>query len=241
MAQRQPLTRTELKKMILRVMYELQFGKMSDYASGMNSIIPYWINEYYGVVLTGEEKTIANSAVTDLKAAGLIIKDAAKDDEVFQVLTTMGKVVVEKNQDPDVPVLKLDDIVKNTDLLEMLCHASFNQGDFQTAILEAFGLLDQKMNKTAQLNAAADDLGMEADFKNNAFGPISGKPLILPSKTAPEQKAAQSLTEQAVAFFTNPASRKLINFGDRLEVIKIIAFAELLLEILSKIQIKPNS
>ena len=51
MAQRQPFTRTELKKMILRVMYELQFGKMSDYASGMNSIIPYWINEYYGVQL----------------------------------------------------------------------------------------------------------------------------------------------------------------------------------------------
>ncbi len=235
MAQRQPFTRTELKKMILRVMYELQFGKMSDYASGMNSIIPYWINEYYGVVLTGEEKLIANAAVTDLKAAGLIIKDAAKDDDVFQILTTMGKVVVEKNQDPDVPVLKLDDIVKNTDLLDA-CHASFNKGDFEAAILGAFGLLETKINKIAQLSA--DDLGLGFEIKNAAFGPISGKPIIPPSTTSPEQKATQNLTAQAVAFFTNPASRRLINFGDRLEVIKILAFAELLLDFLSKAQAK---
>ena len=152
-------------------------------------------------------------------------------------LTTMGKVVVEKNQDPDVPVLKLDDIVKNTDLLDASL-TSFNKGDFEAAILDAFGVLDQKMSKTAQLSA--DDLGMAFEIKNTAFGPISGKPIIPPSTRKAEQQGVQSLTGQAVAFFTNPASVRLINFGDRLEVIKIIAFAELLLEILSKTQIKPN-
>lgn len=235
MAQREPLSRTELKKMTLRVMYELQFGKMSDYASGMNSIVPYWINEYYGVVLTGEEKVIANSAVVDLKAAGLIIKDAAKDDEVFQVLTTMGKIVVEKNQDPDIPVLKLDDIVKNTDLLEA-CLASFNKGDYQTAVASSFECLEKKMSKIAQLST--DTLGFEANQMNNAFGPISGKPVTLPRSRTSEQEEVYGLLKKVTDFFGNPLSHRLIDYGDRLEVIKTIAFAELLLGILAKAESK---
>ena len=63
----------------------------------------------------------------------------------------MGKVVVEKNQDPDVPVLKLDDIVKNTDLLDASL-TSFNKGDFEVAVLGAFGVLESKMSETAQLS-----------------------------------------------------------------------------------------
>ena len=98
MSQRQPLTKAELKKMILQVMYELQYGTMSNYASGMNSIIPYWINEHYNIKMSVEEKALGLETVQDLKDEGYVVKDAVKDDDNFLGLNSRGQRILAQRQ-----------------------------------------------------------------------------------------------------------------------------------------------
>ena len=248
MSQRQPLTKAELKQMILHVMYELQFGSMSNYASGMNSIIPYWINEHYNLKMSVEEKALALETVQDLKDDGYIIKDAVKDDDNFQVLTPAGKEFLHKEQEVTTTlaanaklsvvmescVIKLDDVVKNPDLLEA-CNSSFNSGDYKTAVLNAFRFLEAKVNAAAQLSGK--DFGTVLMAK--AFSPSIGKLEFGPDATVEEQDGVHNLFNGAIALFGNSESHLSIDYSDKLKAIQIIAFVELLLEILSKTQLIP--
>jgi uncharacterized protein (TIGR02391 family) len=246
MAQRQPLTKAELKKMVLQVMYELKYGRMSNYASGMDSIIPYWINEYYSIQLTKEEKVLALDAVKELKVDGLIVKDVSKDDDVFQVLTEKGtetatghpatepKTQTVAHTESAVCTLKLEDAVTNPDLLEA-CQSSFNEGDYKTAILKAFRFLETKVSVAAKLTS--HDVGTVLMAK--AFSPSIGKLALTPDATIEEEDGVYNLFSGAIALFGNPDSHLSIDYGDRLKAIGIIAFSEILLDILSKAQLKP--
>jgi hypothetical protein len=54
-----------------------------------------------------------------------------------------------------------------------------------------------------------------------------------------EQEGAYNLFKGAIALFKNPSSHRTVNYDDRLAVIQIIAFAELLLRIISTAQLRP--
>ena len=134
----------------------------------------------------------------------------------------------------DACILKLEDIIKNPELLEA-CNSSFNTGDYKTAVLTAFRVLEAKVSTAAQLSGK--DFGTVLMAK--AFSPSIGKLELGPDATVEEQDGVHNLFNGAIALFGNPESHLSMDYSDRLKIIQIIAFVELLLEILSKTQLIP--
>lgn len=234
MAQRPQFTKSELKKMIINVMYELKYGTMQGRTWGIDSIIPNWINEYYKTGLATAEKQLAYEAVQELKTAGLIAKDSTQYEDVFQVLTEKGKAIAEKKENPDVYALRLEEVIKNPELLAVV-QSSFNEDDYEIAIFRAFRLVEEKVRATAHLDAK--DIG--TDLMTKAFSPTSGKLTIPMCAVTAEQDGVHQLFRGAIALFKNPSSHRTVDYSNRQVVIQTIAFAELLLDILSTATLKP--
>ena len=73
---------------------------------------------------------------------------------------------------------------------------------------------------------------------NKAFNPTSGKLVVPTCAVSAEQEGVQSLFRGAISFFKNPSSHRTVDYNDRQVAIQIIAFAELLLDILSKAELR---
>jgi uncharacterized protein (TIGR02391 family) len=72
-----------------------------------------------------------------------------------------------------------------------------------------------------------------------ALHPDKGVLSIPQCKLPAEQEGVYNLFKGAIAFFKNSSSHRTINYEDPLIAIEIIAFADLLLKILSTAQAKP--
>jgi len=234
MCERLLLSKPEIKKMFLRVLYEIQYGKMKGYSSGTDSIVPSWINEYFKIKMNEEEIQLAQEAIQDLKTSGIIVKDATQHGEVFQVLTQKGKSLVEKSHDPDVHALRLEEVLRNRGLLGVSLD-SFNEGDYEIAIFKAFRFVEEQVRAKSGLNAG--DIGV--DLMTKAFNPAKGI-LVVPTCAVPaEQEGIMSLFRGAISEFKNPSSHRTVDYNNRIVAIQIIAFAEILLDILSKATLRP--
>jgi hypothetical protein len=144
--ERPPLSKTELKKMFLKTLYEILCGKgkMSAYSHNINFIVSDLINEHYDIELTVEEMEQTHVAIQELKNQGLIVKDITQSSEAFWVLTTKGIELVVKMQDVDVCALRLEEVLKNQDLLDV-CLSVFNEDDYETAIFKAYRFVEEKV------------------------------------------------------------------------------------------------
>jgi hypothetical protein len=96
------LSKIQLKRMFLRVLYECEYGTMKGCSWGIDSIIPYWMNEYWGMKMTEEDEKKAHEAIRELKTEGLIVQDPNQRGDVFYNLTEKGKRIVEKQKNSDV-------------------------------------------------------------------------------------------------------------------------------------------
>ena len=229
MCERLSLSKPEIKKMFLRVLYEIQYGTMKGYSSGTDSIVPSWINEHFKIKMNKQEIQLAQEAIQELKISGIIVKDATQDEDVFQVLTGKGKILVEKQQDPEVYALRLEEVLRNRDLLH-ICLDTFNEGDYEIAILKAFRFVEEQVRAKSKLSAG--DIGV--DLMTKAFSPTKGV-LVVPACAVPaEQEGIMSLFRGAIAEFKNPSSHRTVDYNNRIAAIQIIAIAEVLLDILSK-------
>jgi uncharacterized protein (TIGR02391 family) len=233
MCQRLPLSKPEIKTMFLKVLYEIQYGGMKSYSRGTDSIVPSWINEKYNIKMSREEIQLAQEVIQELKTSGLIAKDSTQTNDVFQLLTDKGKNVIEKKQDPDAYALRLEQLLRNAELLT-ICLDAFNEGDFEIAVFKAFRFVEEKVRAAAHLDAR--DVG--TDLMNKAFSPTTGKLVVTTCAVPAEQEGVQSLFRGAISFFKNPSSHRAIDYNDRLIAIKTIVFAELLLGILSKAKLR---
>jgi len=233
MSGRLPLSKPEIKIMFLKVLYEIQFGSMKSYSHGTDSIVPSWINQKYNIKMSPEEIQLAQEAIQELKMAGLIVKDATQSDDVFQLLTKKGKEITEKKQNPDAYALRLEQLLKNDELLA-ICIDAFNEEDFEIATFKAFRFVEEKVRELSKLDSR--DIG--TDLMNKAFSPTSGKLTVTTCAVPAEQEGVQSLFRGAISFFKNPSSHRTIDYNDRLTAIQTIGFAELLLDILSKAMLR---
>jgi uncharacterized protein (TIGR02391 family) len=220
--------------MYLRVLNEIQYGSMKGcYSWDINSIIKSWMNLYFKTTLSEEEKQLTFEAVQELKTSGLIARDSTQYVDDFQKLTAKGKNLVDKQQDPDIFGLRLEEILKDDELLTR-CAETFNNGNYETAVFNAFKLVEEKVRIKAGLNAS--DIGV--DLMTKAFNSRNGV-LVIPTCTIPaEQEGVHSLFRGAIAFFKNPCSHRTVNYDDRLSTIQTIAFAELLLKIISTAKLR---
>lgn len=223
----------ELKRMFLKVLYEIESGKLKGRSSGIDSILPTWMNEYWKIKLTKEEIERTNEAIQELKTSGLIVKNPDQYDEVFQILTPKGKEIVEKPKDPDIYGLQLEQVIKNPALLER-CLDSFKDDNYEEAIFSAYKLVEEEVRNKAGLGP--EDVGV--GLMTKALHHTTGK-LIIPSCIVPhEQEGAYNLFKGAIALFKNPSSHRTVNYSDRLEVIQIIALSGLLSKILATAQLR---
>jgi len=221
----------ELKKMFLRVLHECLYGKMRGHSWGIDSIVPQWMNKYFDVKMTEEEIQLTYEAIQELKSSGIIVRDSTQYSDVFQVLTAKGKEIAEKQQDPDVHGLRLEEVVKDTNLLSR-CLDAFNDGRYEEAIFSAYKLVEETVRYKADLSVA--DIGV--NLMSKALNPNTGKLTIPSCKLSAEKEGVHSLFRGSIAFFKNPSSHRTVNYENRLTAIKIIAFAELLLNIISTAQ-----
>jgi len=233
MKERPPLSKTELKKMFLKVLDETLNGSLNEYSWNINLIVTTLINKYYDIELTHEEIDNTYVAIQELKNQGLIVRDSYQSEEAFWVLTKKGKDIVDKNQDVDVYALRLEEVLKNQDLLDV-CLSAFNEDDYETAIFKAYRFVEEKVREKAQLGA--EDVGTK--LMNKAFNITKGKLAIPTCAVTAEQEGVQSLFRGAISFFKNPSSHRTVDYNDRQVAIQIIAFAELLLDILSKTDLR---
>lgn len=228
MQERLPFSKAELKKMFLRVLYETQYGKMKSYSHNIHGIIPHFMNEHYKIELKSEEEKLTYEAVQELKIKGLIVPDYTQRSEQFQLLTEMGKQIVENQQDPDIFGLRLEEIVKNQELLKQSLD-SFNNGDYESAIFNAFKLVEETVRTKAGLDAS--DVGV--NLMTKALKPTTGRLYIPSCQVVAEEDGIHSLFRGAIAFFKNPTSHRTVTYNDRLQAIQTIVFAEVLLNIVS--------
>jgi len=229
MGQRASLTKPELKKMFLQILYEIKYGTMKGNSWRVDSIIPYLMNEHFHIKMTEAEIQLTYETIQELKTTGLIVKDSTQQEDVCQVLTEKGKAIAEKNQDPDVYALRLEEVLRNQNLLDV-CLDTFNEGDYEIAIFKAFRFVEEQVRAKSGLSAG--DIGV--DLMTKAFNPTKGVLVVPTCAVSAEQEGIMSLFRGAISEFKNPSSHRTVDYGNRIVAIQKIAFAELLLDILSK-------
>lgn len=228
--ERTSLSKSELKKMFLRVLYECLYGKMKSHSRDINSIILSWMNEYFNIKITQQEIQLTHEAIQELKNSGIIVQDSTQED-YFQILTAKGKEIVEKQQDPEIFALRLEEVLKNQELL-FRCLGPFNDQDYELAVFKAFKFVEESVRAKAELSES--DIGV--GLMSKAFSSNRGKLIIPACVSSAEQEGIHSLFRGAIAFFKNPSSHRTVNYENRLVAIQAIVVAELLLGILSTAQ-----
>jgi uncharacterized protein (TIGR02391 family) len=225
------LSKNQLKRMFLRVLYDIECDKLKGYSSGIDSIVPSWMNQYWNMKMTQEDMKKTYEAIQELKTSGFIVKDPTQASDNFQVLTAKGKEIVEKQKDPDIHGLQLEQIIRNPTLLER-CLDSFKDDRYEDAIFSAFKLVEEEVRNKAGLGPS--DIGEQLMTKSLHHN--TGKLTIPSCKLPHEQEGVYNLFKGAIALFKNPSSHRTVDYDDRLAVIQIIAFADLLLKIISTAQ-----
>jgi len=227
------LSKQELRKMFLKVLYECLHGTMKGHSWGMDSIIPNWINKYYKYTLSDKEVQLTLEAVQELQNSGYLVGDSSQRDDNWLTLTEKGLNLVKSQKEPEIFGVRLEEVVLDQQLLEK-CVSLFNDGDYETAIFAAFKHVEERVRTTAE--ADASDVGV--NLMTLALHPQNGK-LVIPKCQQPaEQEGVYNLFKGAIQFFKNPSSHRSVDYEKRMETIKIIAFGDLLLEILSSAELK---
>lgn len=227
------LTKNQLKRMFLRVLYEIEEGKMKFHNPNINAIIPGWINEYFSQKLNDEEIQLAYEAVQELRTSSLIVRDATQHSDDFVKLTGKGKKVVKNGKDPDIYGLQLEQLIVNPDILNK-CLSSFNEENYEAAIFSAYRFMEEEVRRRSGL-----DVKCYGDaLITQALHPTKGLLTITTCMLDNEKEGVYNLFKGAVAFFKNPSSHRTVKYEDKLIAMEIIGFADLLLQILSTAQLK---
>jgi hypothetical protein len=94
-------SKNELKRMFLRVLYEIQYGSMKDCSNNTRWFTSTWFKKYWSIDLSGQSRELLAAGLREMHAADLIQQDESQLSAEFIVLTDAGKDVIELHLDPD--------------------------------------------------------------------------------------------------------------------------------------------
>jgi len=191
------------------------------------------MNEKFEISLTDEQVQLTFQAIDELRRDGFLVKDATQKTDNFLVLTPEGKTLVEKQEDPDVHGIRLEQIVVDKELLKGSLEP-FNDGNYEQAIFLAYKHIEERVRSYAK--ADAKDIGVH--LITLALHPKDGKLIVPTCKLPAEQEGVYNLFKGAVEFFKNPSSHRTVNYEDRSVALEILAFGDLLLGILATSKVK---
>lgn len=195
------------------------------------SIVYYKLHKYFKISpLSREEYAEAIRGVKELDREGYITKDPNKLSDKFKVLTANGKRVVNQSlEDMRLPSIDIDHLINRDDLRDKI-HDDYLSGEYETAIFKAFKLLEETVrNKAGQ---PSDVLG--TDLMSKAFNPRSGILKHPDAQINAEKEALHHLMRGAIMWFKNPSSHRTVGYDDTEEVARILAFANLLLNMVDQ-------
>ena len=222
------ITKKELKGKILKYAYNRHLERKEPKAF----MGPFNIQELGNNLsaFDGEMKYRFYEALHELYLQNLIMKDPCHDGSRFSfTLTTRGKEIAEKQLDIDEYSLRLENFVEDRELIEK-CQESFNSGEYETAIFSAYRLLEIKVREKAELTE--NDIGK--GLMQSAFAPKKTSKLQIPTcKTEPEEVGALNLFLGAIQFIRNPHGHRVVDYENPRTALRIMVFAELLLELVN--------
>ena len=211
--------------MFLKVLHET--GGPMDYTG----IVRIRIAKYFHISLLSEDEIAEGlRAVYELERDEYIMQDPTQLSDKFKVLTAKGERVVNQSLgDRRPPSIDIDQLLNREDLREKVRDEYLSE-DYDIAIFKAFKLLEETVrNKAGQ---PSDVLG--ADLMSKAFNTGSGILKHPDAQTNAENDAFHILMRGAIMWFKNPSSHRTVGYDDTEEVAHILAFANLLLNMVDQ-------
>jgi len=225
------LTKGLLKKMFLKVLYEVKEKGYTKCTWESKSIIRYGIPDYFKInALSGSEYSEALDGVVELENESLIRPDPDQSTPNFKVLTSKGKQIVEKDiKDMKLPSIDINKLLTRDDLRNKVFD-DYVAGRYENAISNAFKLFEEAVRSKA--NLPADSIG--ADLMVKAFNSKDGVLKHPNAKMQAESEALMLLMRGAIMWFKNPSSHRTVGYNDAEEAAQILAFANLLLNMVDQ-------
>jgi uncharacterized protein (TIGR02391 family) len=211
------LTEKEIKLLILKALQTPKRFPMPMHRGPMPLIIKQVAKD---TPLASIKRNVVDSALLSLLVDRLI----SEDNETFS-LTVRGMNVLEKGLDIDKCRYRLTDYITREDLL-LKCSDDFDNQKYEDAIFKAFKYIEEQVRKKS--GAKTSDFGTK--LMTIALTPNTGKLVISSCQDAGEEDGVHSLFRGAYLLFKNPSSHRTVDYDNPKAVIRIIMFAELLLD-----------
>jgi uncharacterized protein (TIGR02391 family) len=216
--------------MFLKTLAEIGPGKRLSGRSNSYGGVIQVIAELFGIdPLSREEMAFANRAVYELERDGFIWQEFGQS-ETFKVLSDLGKKVVQDDlANMELASIDIDQFLSRDDLRSRV-RDDFNSGDYETAVFKAFRHLEESVR--AKAGEPASSVGVS--LMSAAFSPATGKLKHPGAAVTQEQDGLHQLMRGAVAWFKNPSSHRTVVRDDAQEAAHVLAFANLLLDLVDQ-------
>jgi uncharacterized protein (TIGR02391 family) len=229
MAIPRPLNKDLLKRMFLVTLHEHKRsgGRWSQNGSDCHTILTLTLRHQFGIdELTTEELATARRAIFELEQHDYIAPGRGQNGPEFKELTERGrKAVQQRFEDMRLPSVDIDELLTHDDLRAKV-REDYVSGDYDSAVLKAFKMVEEKVRiKSGQPAAVVGVNLMTAAFK-------SGGVLQHPeAQVDAEREALHQLFRGAIGWFKNPQSHRTVGLGDAHQAAHTLAFANLLLDL----------
>jgi uncharacterized protein (TIGR02391 family) len=227
-----PLTRTLLKKMVLKTYAAIEEpnSEVFRHTSSYRGVIDRSLSELFGTFdLTDQESEDAFRAVSELVRDGYLVQNPQVLNDGVLKLTKEGKELAGKSlEDITLVSINLQDLLSHSDLREKV-RDDFYAGEFESAVMKAYKMVEEAVRTKSGLSAAeyGADLIVKA-FKSPGHLKHPG------AKTPAEAESLFFLMRGAFGWFRNPANHRTVDYSDAHGAAHVLAFANLLLDAIDR-------
>lgn len=226
-----PFPKELLKKMFLKVLYESDKTEITSCDSNFISIICTILTEQFDVSeLNEHEFNEIVTAVNELEADGLVIKDENKNSSKIKVLTAIGREYVENRlENFMLPAVEIENFLTRDDLKRCSLEDYLN-GDYETAILKAFSLIEDvtrsRMIKPSRF-VESGELSQAYISKEGLFKEKDDEIIL-------SLESIQRIMLGTIYWFGNPSDGKRKIFNNSQAAAQVLLFANLHLNLISE-------
>jgi uncharacterized protein (TIGR02391 family) len=125
----------------------------------------------------------------------------------------------------------IDQLITRDDLRDLV-RDDYLASDYETAIFKAFRHIEILVRSKAQQPPRV----VGADLMSRAFNPNQGVLAHPNAQTQAEQEGFHLLLRGAIMWFKNPSSHRTVGYADPEEAAQVLAFANLLLDLVDQCQ-----
>jgi len=239
-----PLPKSLLKKLYLKVLWEIKHNKASKLTGsgwGIDHILGSDLPFFFGLknddptirkdwCLKKQEYEDALLGVEELHRDGFLRNDPSQGNDNFKLLTEKGLKYAEQELDKmTLPSVDIEQIISRPDLLNLV-RDDYMNGEYDKAIRNAFHAVEETVRKKAGQPASA----IGRALMTTAFNQNTGILKHPDAQTPAERQAFCDLFGGSIGWFRNPVSHRTVGYSDPQEAAQILAFASLLLDMVEK-------